>query len=68
MIEKIERKINVLQKKYEDSFIADSASEITAGFSSESAIGSTIICIAEGEVYIKNSKGKWQLFGGTKEI
>lgn len=64
----IEREYNPLQDKATYTVLADAASEVTAGLYPECAIGSTILCVATKDIFIKNCDGKWQKFGTTEVI
>jgi hypothetical protein len=55
------------QDRYLHTWLADKASEVTADFGQQSAIGSMIIVIETKDIYIKNNDGKWQKFG-TNEV
>lgn len=63
----IEGKWSYPQGKTERSWLADDESELAADFDPTSAIGSQIIVIATGDVWMKNTKGKWQKMG-TNEV
>ena len=54
--------------KYLNTWIADSASEITPGFDEASYEGSMIVCIDSKDTYFKNSANKWQKFGTAEVI
>lgn len=56
------------QGKTERTWLADDESELTAGFDPTSAVGSSIIVIATGDVWMKNSKGQWQKVGTTEVL
>jgi hypothetical protein len=64
----IEREYNPLQDKATYTVLADAASEVTANLYPECAIGSTILCVATKDIFIKNTEGKWQKFGTTEVI
>lgn len=53
---------------YQRDWLADDASQITAGFGASDNPGSTIYCIADQSVYIKNTQGKWQKAGTTEVV
>jgi hypothetical protein len=57
-----------LQDKATYTVLADAASEVTANLYPECAIGSTILCVATKDIFIKNTEGKWQRFGTTEVI
>jgi hypothetical protein len=63
----IDREWNEFLNKYQNMWIADDPSEITAGFDSESATGSMIFVISNQATYMKNTSGKWQKCG-TMEV
>lgn len=56
------------QNKYMNTWQADTKAEVTADFDPEGAVGSAIVVIEEGAVYLKNSAGKWQKYGTTEVI
>lgn len=62
------RVYNALQDKDMNTWLADSATEITADFDPRSAIGSMIIVLDNKDIYIKNNEGKWQKFGTSEVI
>ena len=64
----INREYNAHQDKYLNTWLADNATKITTDFHPASAIGSIIIVIETKDIYIKNTKGKWQKFGTTEVI
>jgi hypothetical protein len=63
----IERDWNEYLGKYENTWLANDESGVTADFDQEGAIGSMIIVIATENVFIKNTEGKWQK-SGTNEV
>jgi hypothetical protein len=63
-----EREYNPVQDKATYVIIADNESEITANAYPECAVGSQILVISTGVVYIKNTAGKWQKYGTTEVI
>ena len=64
----IESRWSYVQGKTENTWLADAESEITAGFDPESAIGSQIMVVGSGDLWIKNTAGKWQKSGSTEVI
>lgn len=66
MIKLIERKLSA-GLKYECTYLCNNANEIAADFATECAIGSTILCVT-GDVFIKNTEGKWQKFNTSEVI
>lgn len=63
----IESKWNFSQGKNENTWLADTESELTAAFDPDSAAGSSVFIISTGSAYMKNTKGKWQKIG-TEEV
>lgn len=64
----INREWNTCLGKYQNMWLADDTSDITADFDPDGAEGSTIIVIATEETYMKNTSGKWQKCGSTEVI
>jgi hypothetical protein len=64
----IDRKWNAFLEKYENTWLADQESSITANFDSECAEGSIILVIATGAVWMKNTQCKWQKCGSNEVI
>lgn len=64
----IDRAYCAYQKCDTCTWLANDPSEITPDFCPESACGSTILCIATKDIFIKNCDGKWQKFGTTEVI
>ena len=64
----IEQNWNPHLGKYEKTWLADTASDISADFDPDSAEGSSIIVISEGDVYMKNTQAEWQKVGTTEVI
>ena len=64
----IGRKWNAYLSKYENTWLADDESGITADFDPDSAEGSIILVIATEATYMKNTQGKWQMSGSTEVI
>ena len=63
----IEQHLTQYPNEYRRVWLADDASQITAGFDPDSAEGSVIYVIASKDVYFKNSKKQWQK-AGTIEV
>lgn len=53
---------------YNNTWLADTAEEITADCDPKCACGSMILVISTGDTYIKNTQGKWQKFGSDEVI
>ena len=64
----IECEWNPHLRKYTHTWIADTASELTADFDPECACGSVVLVIATGDSYMKNTADKWQKIGTTEVI
>lgn len=64
----INREWNAYLGKYQNMWLADDTSQITADCDPEGAEGSVIIVIATEETYMKNSSGLWQRCGSTEVI
>ena len=64
----IEQKWNPHLSKYERTWIADTAEELTASHDPDSATGSAVLVIATGETWMKNTVDKWQKVGTTEVI
>jgi hypothetical protein len=64
----IDRKWNPVLGKYENTWLADDESGITADFDTESAEGSVILVISTEATWMKNTSGKWQKSGTTEVI
>lgn len=64
----IGREWNACLGKYQNLWLADDKSVLTADFDPDGAEGSIIIVISTETTYMKNTKGKWQLCGGTEVI
>ena len=47
------------------TWLANRESDIPANHDPEGAVGSKIIAIDTGALFIKNTEGKWQKFGST---
>ena len=62
----IEAKWNQAQLKNEYTYLANSESDVTVP-NDDAAIGSQILVIGTGAMYIKNTDGKWQK-SGTDEV
>lgn len=64
----INREWNAYLGKYQNMWLADDETGITADFDPESAEGSTIIVISTEATYMKNTAGNWQMCGSTEVI
>jgi hypothetical protein len=64
----IDREWNGCLNKYENTWLADDESSISADFDPDGAEGSVILVIATEETYMKNTTGKWQKMGTTEVI
>lgn len=64
----INRKWNTFVGKYENTWLADDETGITADFDAEGAEGSIILVISTEATYMKNTQGKWQKCGSTEVI
>ena len=64
----IDSKWNPHLYKYENTWLANTADELTADFDPDSAEGSIVMVISNGNTYIKNASGKWQKMGSTEVI
>lgn len=64
----IDRKWNAFAGKYENTWLADDETGITAGFDPDGAEGSIILVISTETTYMKNTQGKWQKCGCTEVI
>ena len=62
----IDRKWNSMQSKWEYTYLANSESDVTVP-DDDAAIGSQILVIGSGAMYIKNTEGEWQK-NGTDEV
>ena len=65
-MELIEREWNPYLCKYQNVWLADDESSITAEFDADSADGSIIVVISTSSTWIKNTQGKWQKVGTTE--
>lgn len=66
-MELIDSKWNYAQGQTERSWLADEESELTADFDPTSSVGSSILVIGTGNIWMKNTKRKWQKVG-TSEV
>lgn len=64
----INRDWNAYLGKYQNMWLADDVSDITADFDPDGAEGSVIIVISTEATYMKNSAGRWQRCGSTEVI
>lgn len=64
----IDQKWNPHLSKYDRTWLADTAEELTADFDPNSASGSAVIVISTGDTYMKNTVDKWQKIGTTEVI
>lgn len=64
----IDREWNPYLNKYQNMWLADDESGISAGFDPEGAAGSVIMVISTQATWMKNSQGKWQKCGTTEVI
>lgn len=53
---------------YQNMWLADKESDVTADFDPEGACGSVILVIESKATYMKNTQGKWQKPGTTEVI
>lgn len=67
-MKRIGRRWNAYLDKYEDTWLADDESAITADFAPECAEGSIIMVISTESTWMKNTSGKWQKCGTTEVI
>lgn len=67
-MELINREWTPYLDKYTNTWLADDETSLTADFDPDSACGSMILVISTGDVYIKNTQGKWQKSGTTEVI
>ena len=54
--------------KYQNMWLADDETGITADFDADGAEGSSIFVISTEATYMKNTQGKWQKCGTTEVI
>lgn len=64
----IDREWNIHLNKYQNIWLADDESELSADFDPDGAEGSMIIVISTQANYMKNTNGKWQKLGTTEVI
>jgi hypothetical protein len=64
----INREWNAYLGKYQNMWLADDETNITANFDPDGAEGSMIIVIATESTYMKNTSGQWQKCGSTEVI
>lgn len=64
----IDREWNIHLSKYQNIWLADDESELSADFDPDGAEGSMIIVISTQANYMKNTNGKWQKLGTTEVI
>ena len=64
----IEGKWSFPQGRTERTWLADDESELKADFDPTSAVGSSIIVISTGDVWMKNSKMMWQKMGSSEVL
>lgn len=64
----LSRRWNAFLNKYENTWLADDESGITAGFDPDAAEGSIILVITTEATWMKNTQGKWQKCGSTEVI
>lgn len=64
----IEGKWSFPQGRTERTWLADDESELTADFDPTSAVGSSVIVISTGDVWMKNCKMKWQKMGSSEVL
>lgn len=64
----INREWNAYLGKYQNMWLADDESDITANFDPDGAEGSTIIVISTEATYMKNTSAQWQKCGSTEVI
>lgn len=59
---------NAFQEKYDNTWLADTESDIPSNHDTESAVGSVILVIFPQVMYMKNTAGKWQKMGTTEVL
>lgn len=65
----IERAWNTAQCKWELTYLANTAADVVVSeLDPDCAIGSSILVISSGAMYIKNTEGKWQKSGSTEVL
>lgn len=65
----IDRKVNVTQSTFDMTFLANTAEDVDLSMVPEDcAIGSAILVVSEGAMYIKNTEGEWQKSGSTEVL
>ena len=64
----IDREWNAYLGKYQNMWLANDDSNITADFDPDSATGSIIFVISSQSTYMKNCSGKWQKCGTSEVI
>ena len=64
----IDREWNEYLGNYQNVWLADDASGISANFDPDGSELSAIFVISEGAIYVKNCSGKWQKVGTTEVI
>ena len=64
----INREWNPFLGKYENTWLADDTSAITADFDKDGSEGSIIMVISTNDTYMKNCCGKWQKCGTTEVV
>lgn len=68
MTKLIQQEYSGPQRAWMNTWQSDDGSDLTADFDPKGAVGSSIMVIATGDLYIKNSEGKWQKYGTTEVI
>lgn len=65
----IDSKWNPFQNANERTYLANTAEDVDLSMVPEDcAIGSAILVVSEGAMYIKNTLGEWQLSGSTEVL
>lgn len=65
----IDESWNNSQRKRELTFLANTAEDVDLSMVPEDcAIGSAILVVSEGAMYIKNTEGEWQKSGSTEVL
>lgn len=65
----IDRKANAAQNAFELTYLANTPADVVVSeLDPDCAIGSSILVISSGAMYIKNTEGKWQKSGSTEVL
>lgn len=65
----IDKKWNTHQQAHEYTYLANNVSDVSLSkVDPDCAMGSAILVIEAGDIYIKNTAGAWQKTGGTEVL